>query len=47
MRNKKIKIICATSRVIFRPLLFANYHIFSDSSLPWSMKYFMHGRKHL
>src|SRR6218665_1535146 len=27
------------------PSLFANCHIFSDSSLPWSMKYFMHGRK--
>jgi len=25
------------------PLPFANCHIFSDSSLPWSMKYFMHG----
>jgi len=24
---------------------FANCHIFSDSSLPWSVKYFMHGRK--
>src|SRR6218665_3928020 len=37
--------ICATSRVIFRPLPFANCHIFSDSSFPWSVKYFMHGHK--
>src|SRR6218665_3568751 len=27
------------------PSRFANCHIFSDSSLPWSMKYFMHGHK--
>src|SRR6218665_3367951 len=27
------------------PFPFANCHIFSDSSLSWSVKYFMHGRK--
>src|SRR6218665_346730 len=27
------------------PSPFANCHIFSVSSLPWSVKYFMHGRK--
>src|SRR6218665_4179534 len=37
--------IFATSRLIFRPLPFANCHIFSDSSLSWSVKYSMHGRK--
>ena len=31
--------------MIFRPLPFANCHIFSDSSLSWSVKYSMHGRK--
>jgi len=38
MRNKKIKIICATSRVIFRPLPFCKLPHFSESSLPgvWS-----------
>jgi len=45
MRNNKIKIVGATSRKIFRPFLFANCHTFSDSSLPWSVKYFMHGRE--
>src|SRR6218665_526759 len=27
------------------PSPFANCHIFSESSLPWSVKYFMHGHK--
>src|SRR6218665_1984917 len=45
MSNKKIKIICTMSRVILRPYPFANCHIFSDPSLPWSVKYFMHSRK--
>src|SRR6218665_1183939 len=34
--------------MIFRPLgpsPFANCHIFSDTYLPWSVKYFMNGRK--
>src|SRR6218665_1584190 len=30
---------------MLRPLPFANCHIFSNSSLPWSVKYFIHGRK--
>src|SRR6218665_2347671 len=37
--------ICATSRVTSDPSLFANCHIFSDSSLTWSVKYFIHGSK--
>ena len=45
MCNKEIEIICAMSRVIFRTLPFANCQIFPESSLPWSVKYFMHGRK--
>src|SRR6218665_904037 len=28
-----------------RPHPFANCHIFSDSFLPWGVKYYMHGRK--
>src|SRR6218665_472480 len=47
MRNKKIIIICATTCVIFRPYPFRKLPHFSDSSLTWSVKYFMHGRKTL
>ena len=37
--------MCDVRRHLQTPLLFANCHILSDSSLPWSMKYFMHSRK--
>src|SRR6218665_3337504 len=46
MRNKKIKIICATSRVIFRPLPFPKRPHFLRLLPPLErVKYFTHGRE--
>jgi len=45
MRNKKSKQYVGRHAWYSDPSPFANCHIFSDSSLPWSVKYFMHGRK--
>ena len=37
--------MCYVACDLQTPSPFANCHIFSDSSFPWSVKYFMHGRK--
>ena len=37
--------MCDVTRDLHTPPIFANCHIFSDSSLPWIVIYFMHGRK--
>src|SRR6218665_3336433 len=37
--------MCDVTRDLQTPSTFANSHIFSGSSLLWSVKYFMHGRK--
>src|SRR6218665_1102118 len=45
MRNKKSKYDVRRHARSSDPTPFANCHIFSDSFLPWSVKYFLHGRK--
>ena len=47
MHNKNPKLYMFVRRHAWSsdPSPFANCHIFSDSSLPWSVKYFMRGRK--